>query len=189
MGSAAHGTYNISAGSLLVGKSEYVGYSGAGTFNQSGGTHTITGNLYLGYNNGSSGTFTLSGAASQLSATDEYIGYSSAATAVMQQTGGTNSAVYLSIGSGGQYQFSGGTLQINGVGLVNQGVFNASGCVGSLSIANGIADLSQGPLQNVGSLSVAPAPTGCCSCRPVSTRPVSPLARPPAAWSTWQGPR
>ena len=54
MGSAAHGTYNMSAGSLLVGKSEYVGNSGAGTFNQSGGTHTVTGNLYLGYNNGSS---------------------------------------------------------------------------------------------------------------------------------------
>ena len=83
------GTYNLSGSGLLSANSEYVGYSGTGTFTQSGGTHSIANSLYLGYNAGSSGTYSLSGSG-QLSAASEYVGYNPGATALFQQTGGTN---------------------------------------------------------------------------------------------------
>ena len=71
----------------------------------------------------------------------------------MEQTGGVNTAAYLSIGPGGQYQFSGGTLQLSGVGLVTR-VSSTPPARRHAEHRHGIADLSQGPLQNVGSLSV-----------------------------------
>ena len=49
--------------------------------------------------------------------------------------------------------FSGGTLQLNG-SLSNTGVFDGGGGTGTLTVTNGIADLSQGTLRNVGLMSV-----------------------------------
>ena len=88
------------------------------------------------------------GGASQLSAASEYIGYAPVATALVQQTGGTNAATFLSIGAGGQYQFSGGTLQA-GSGIANQGVFDAANQPVSID-AGGIVDLSRGTWEELG---------------------------------------
>ena len=70
----------------------------------------------------------------------------------MRQTGGTNTTNVLTIGSGGQYQLNGGTLQVNG-GLVNQGVFDGGNKPGSLG-ATGILDLTSGTWKNLGDTSV-----------------------------------
>ncbi len=53
---------------------QYVGSGGTGSFTQSGGTSAIRDYLYLGYGAGDSGVYALSGG--QLSAGDQYIGYS-----------------------------------------------------------------------------------------------------------------
>ena len=62
-----------------------------------------------------------------MSVPTEYIGYASGATATFQQSGGTNTTSLVSIGAGDRYQLSGGTLEINGGGLVNQGTFDGGG--------------------------------------------------------------
>ena len=149
------GSYSLGdSGLLSTGGSEYVGYSGTGTFTHSGGTNTVGGNLYLGSNSGSSGTYILSGSG-LLSATNEYLACNPGATALLQQTGGTNATGFLSIGSGGQYQFGGGALQITGPGLTNQGVLTFGGTASLSGGADCIIDLSQASLQNAGSLSVS----------------------------------
>ena len=89
---------------------------------QSAGTNAVSGTLYLGYNSTANSTYALSGTG-QLTAAGEYVGYNSAATASFQQTGGANTATNLTIGAGGQYLLSGGTLTING-SLVNNGTVN-----------------------------------------------------------------
>ena len=61
------------------------------------------------------------GGTGQLSAANENISYNSAATALFQQTGGTNAANTLAIGTSGRYLFSGGTLQIGSGGLSSPG--------------------------------------------------------------------
>ena len=111
-----------------------------GTFAQSGGTNTDSFTLYLGtVPRAAREPIALSGTG-QLSAASEYIGSNSAASASFQQSGGTNAATYLTISSGGQYQLSGGTLEVSG-GLVNQGVFSGGNSPATLD-ANGIVDLT-----------------------------------------------
>jgi len=146
----APGTYNLSSGLLSAASQyEYVGYLGPGTCNQSGGTNTVFG-LYLGYNAGASAKYDLSGSG-LLSAVNEYVGYSTAGT--LTQTSGLNQATYLSVGSQGRYQLSGGRLQVNS--LTNQGVLDGTGGYGLLAAQSGsIVDLSQGSLDNAGSLSL-----------------------------------
>ena len=70
----------------------------------------------------------------------------------MQQTGGTNSTTYLTIGAGGRYQSSGGTLQV-GSGLLNQGTFDGGNSSGTLE-ANCLVDLTSGTWTNLGTMSV-----------------------------------
>ena len=149
------GAYNLSGSGLLSANSEYLGYSGTGSFTQSGGTHT-TNSLYLGYNAGSSGSYSLSGSG-QLSATSEYVGYNSGATALFQQTGGSNASSFISIGSGGRYLLSGGMLDITGNGgISNQGVIDFTNSEGTLAIGNScIVDLSQANLTNVTAMTVS----------------------------------
>ena len=144
------GTFVLSNTGQLTAPAENVGVNGTGVFSQSGGTNTISGSLDIGCNSGSKGTYSLSGGA--LSAASEYIGLNSA-TGFVQQTGGTNTTGYVSISSTGQYLFSGGTLAISGIGLANQGLF--AGGSGLLSATSAIVHLSQGTLQNVGSMSVS----------------------------------
>ena len=148
-----NGTYTLSGNGQLSAANEYLGNaaSGTGGFVQSGGTNTVSTVLYLGYGSGSTGTYSLSGTG-QLSAVTEYIGFNSAASASFQQSGGTNAASYLTIGSGGQYQLSGGTLDVSG-GLVDQGVFSG-GLSPATLVANGIVNLTTGTWTNLADLSV-----------------------------------
>ena len=153
-----NGTYSLSGGQLsitgtFVDAGERIGCSGSGNFTQSGGTNS-TGSLALAYSSGSSGTYSLSGSG-LLSATNEYIGYYSAARALFQQTGGMNSVTYLSIDSGGRYQLSGGTLQING-GLTDSGIFDGGNSSAVLSSGSScILDFSTGSVQNTGATVVS----------------------------------
>ena len=71
----------------------------------------------------------------------------------MQQTGGVNTTTFVSIGAGGQYQFSGGTLQASG-GIANQGVFDAGNQPVSIN-AGGIVDLSSGTWKGLGDASLS----------------------------------
>ena len=155
--SGSNGTYTLSSGSLYA-NGETVGYSGTGTFTQCGGTNTLGsyGSLVIGDTSGN-GTYRLSGSGS-LSASTEYIGTSGTGTFV--QTGGSNAVGFLSIGNSSSYQFSGGTLQITGNGLVNQGVFNATNSTGILNVTGerNVVDLSQANLVNTGSMSLSVGP-------------------------------
>ena len=151
----SNGTYTLSSSAQWnLPPNTYVGYSGSGSLTQSGGA-VVTSNgyscdLYVGYNAGASGTYTLSGSG-MLTAHYEYVSYTAGAAAAFLQTGGTNSAVSLTIGSGGRYQLDGGALQLNGGGLESQGMFDAGAA--TLTGSNCILDLSQG--QNLQSLSVS----------------------------------
>ena len=129
----------------------YVGESGAGVLSQTGGTSS-QGNIYLGYFSGSAGTYNLGGSA-VLSATNEFVGCSG--TATFAQTGGFNSVGFLGIGKLGSYQYSGGTLQVIGGGLANQGVFDAVQTAGVLTVAgSAIVNFSQAVPVNTGSMSL-----------------------------------
>ncbi len=147
---------------MLSASAEYVGNSGAGTFTQAGGTNSVgSGGLYLGYNSGS-GTYTLSGSGVLL-AVAEYLGTdgygNSSGTGTFNQAAGLNAVNYLGIGSQGLYQFSGGTLQVTGGGLADQGVFDATQGRGLLTVTgSAIIDFSQGSLVNTSSMSLAIGP-------------------------------
>ena len=90
-----------------------------------------------------------------LSAAYEYLSCNPSATALFQQTGGTNSvATYLFIGTGAHYQLSGGTL--TSASMCNQGTLDGGGGTGTLLASTGsIVDLSQGTFVNIGQMSVA----------------------------------
>jgi autotransporter-associated beta strand protein len=109
---AGRGTYNLSGGQIAVAY-ERIGGSGIGVFNQSGGTNYIpyaqgyNNSLYVGQGTGN-GTYNLSGG--QLSAPTEYIGGTAGGTAVLHQTGGTNTTTDIVIGSGGTYDLNAGAL-------------------------------------------------------------------------------
>ena len=69
--------------------------------------------------------------------------------------GGSLSVNYFTIGSAGRFQFSGGTLHVNG--FANQGVFDPTGSTGALTVAgSSIVDFSQAALLNSMSLSIGP---------------------------------
>ena len=95
---------------------EYVGYSGSGSFSQSGGINGIDNGFYIGYNAGTAGTYNLSGSGVLLGYAneDEYVGYSG--TGTFNQSGGTNTAYLLTLGSAsgsgqiGTYNLSGNSL-------------------------------------------------------------------------------
>jgi autotransporter-associated beta strand protein len=160
-GPGSTGVYSLSGtGQLSTSGGISVGGSGAGTFAQSGGTVSLSwnqssgsyGTLYVGGGTGG-GTYSLSGGA-LLSApqTWEYIGGDGGA-ALFQQSGGSNAAGCISIGTGGRYLLTGGTLQIN-YALTNAGVFDGGNGAGTL-VANCLVDLTSGTWQNLGAMSVS----------------------------------
>ena len=57
----------------------------------------------------------------------------------MQQSGGSNATSFLTIGAGGQYQLTGGTLQISAA-MLNQGIVDGGNRPATLS-ANCLVDL------------------------------------------------
>ena len=134
------GSYSLSVGSLGSANGEYVGMSGPATFTQSSGTNNAY-NLWLGYNSNGSGTYTLNGGS--LSAGLEYVSLSGTATSFFNQSGGTNSVYYLSVGSHGDYSLTGGSLALaSSGGMVISGTFNGGGATDTLSINSSILDLS-----------------------------------------------
>ncbi len=74
---------------------------------------------------------------------------------MFQQSGGSNTANYLSIGRYGRYVQSGGTLSLINGSLVNQGTFDGGGGTGSLIASSAIVNLSQGAVQNTCSMSIS----------------------------------
>ena len=120
------GSYNLSGSGALAGGAVYVGYFGSGTFTQTGGTNNPGGGgLFLGSNAGGAGTYALGGSGVLTVAGTESVGSSGNGT--FNQSAGLNLVSYLNVGNLGRYNFSGGTLQVSGGGLANQGVFNGAG--------------------------------------------------------------
>jgi len=120
------GSYNLSAGGLLVKQGEYIGYNGTGTFTQTGGSSSVNGNLCV------SGTYNLSGLGQLGVLDDEYIGLDNK-TGTFTQTGGSNTAMDLKVGfSGtpGTYNLSAGQLFVEADGYIGKsgtGTYNLSG--------------------------------------------------------------
>ena len=85
--------------------------------------------------------YNLSGAG-QVSMQAEYIGKDPGATAVVRQSGGTNTASYVAIGQNDQYTLSGGSLQINS-GLENDGLLNFAGGPAVVNANNAIINLAR----------------------------------------------
>jgi hypothetical protein len=140
---------SLTANSLTAGL-EYVGFTGAGSVTQTGGTHSVTANgtngLFLGYAAGSSGTYTLSGAAATLSVPNavEYIGFSGAGT--FNQSAGTHSvAAFLLLGNNagslGTYNQSGGVNTdgglILGASAGSAGTYNLSNSASLTALGGG----------------------------------------------------
>ncbi len=119
--SGSSGAYSLGGSGQLSASVEYVGSSGTGSLIQSGGANNVA-LLYLGDDFGGNGAYSLSGSG-QLSAASEFLAATAGATATFQQTGGTNAASLVLIGSGGSYLLGGGLLQVNS-NLLNQGVFS-----------------------------------------------------------------
>jgi hypothetical protein len=114
IGDGGDGTYTMSDGGLTIYGSQGIG---SGTFNQSGGTNTVSNFLDVGNYPGATATYTLSSGSlvqnPMGSGAPEQIGYSG--TGYFNQTGGTNTTLFLNIGTGGAhstgtYTMSGGTL-------------------------------------------------------------------------------
>ncbi|HUB25527.1 MAG TPA: hypothetical protein VL992_08850, partial [Tepidisphaeraceae bacterium] len=115
--------YNYSSGLFTV-NTEYVGTDNVAEYTQTMGVNDPV-ELNIGYNPGETGTYVLTGSGT-LEAT-ETVGFQGVGT--LNQTGGTNLAANLSIGTNGAYLLSGGVLN---AGVINSsGVFNQTG--GSLS--------------------------------------------------------
>ena len=124
---AGTGNYNLNNGTLNVSGNTYVGYndpSAAGsTFNQQGGS-VATQNLYIGGSpDGTSGTgtYNLNNGALNVSGTT-YVGYNGAGT--FNQSGGTHAASNILVGTGGTYNYSGGTIK---GAFTNNGHVNVTG--------------------------------------------------------------
>jgi autotransporter-associated beta strand protein len=148
------GSYNLSGAGLLWSRQVVVGVSGTGTFAQSGGTNGFENlvELDVGFSSGY-GTYSLSGSGVVLGS-NENIG--SFGSGTFNQMDGLNSTAYLTIGTSGRYQFTGGTLQVTRFGgLVTEGVFDASGSAGLLSVSgSAIIDFSHAVPINSGSMSL-----------------------------------
>ena len=197
------GTYSLSAGTLSA-QTEQVGCAGTGTVTQSGGSNTVSSLLLgsdansglnvvggkgtydqsggttaaaclaLGCDPGSTAKYVLGGTGS-LAAANEYVGYSSAATATFQQTGGSNSVTSLSIGPGDQYVLSGGTLSVSG-SLLNSGTVNGGNGAATL-VTNCLVDLTSGTWKDCSTGPSRSAVAGWRSCRRgLRLRPASPAS-------------
>ncbi|HOI73736.1 MAG TPA: hypothetical protein PLO63_06255 [Syntrophales bacterium] len=146
--STGSGTYELSGGSLVVGGSERVGYSGSGSFTQTGSstTHTVGANLVIANEAGSSGTFNLEGGTLRVgyfynnsTSEDMYTDGSTfvgmGGTGTFTQSDGDHIisgglTLGQESGSQGTYTLSGGTLAVSThehVGVSGKGVFEQQG--------------------------------------------------------------
>jgi hypothetical protein len=155
--------------SLNVDFNEFVGSIGTGTLSITGGANHITGSpsipagLLMGFQAGASGSASLSGGSLSVDY-EEYVGYDG--TATFAQSGGTNSARYLTLGfnnGAGTYTLSGGVLSTTSGATIlgyfaGDGAFNHSGgthAAGNLylgvnsSSATGVYSMSNGAVLSV----------------------------------------
>jgi fibronectin-binding autotransporter adhesin len=89
-----------------------------------------------------------------LSASYQYLAPSG--TGVFTQSGGESTISNLTIGGGGRYVLSGGTLQIPQGGLALAGTLDGGNMAGNLNVAgSGVVDLSQGSFANTESMSLS----------------------------------
>ncbi|MEI8373857.1 MAG: hypothetical protein WCJ35_13600, partial [Planctomycetota bacterium] len=171
--SGSTGSYQLSGGTLSSGY-QYVGRYGTGSFTQSGGVNSVipysstySGVLNLGYYSGSSGTYSLSNG--QLTTYQTNVGYysSQTCTGIFNQSGGTHTVNYLTVGSTSKYNLTGGLLQITN-GFTDYGTLDFGSGTGKISGAAGSwIDLSQTSIlnasrgtMNLGSNSVLVVPAG-----------------------------
>ena len=112
------------------------------------------GSLVLGSTLGS-GTYQLADGQS-MTVGKERLGVSG--TGNFNQSGGTHTLTYLSIGESGQYTLSGGIFNIAG-GFVNKGTIDCDGTGEIIVSASSILDFSQGNILNAVSKSLS-VPTG-----------------------------
>lgn len=172
-GAGGNGTYNLNSGQLGS-KTQYVGFRGTGSFTQSGGTNSVTSSLRLGFYSGASGTYNLCGTG-ELSTIAEYVGGSGSGSFV--QSGGVNRVGILSLaadadgsgsytlsggllvsasiskGSGAAaFNFSDGTLQVNGSFSTSVPMTVRSVGSGAIFDTAGYAVTLAGPLSGPGSL-------------------------------------
>ena len=135
--SNSQGEYSLGGSGFLSAYGEFIGAVGltsSAVFNQSAGTNTVTNELQLG-----SGTYFLSGSA-PLSAYGEYVGaIGETASAAFSQSGGTNTVTNQFELDGGIYCLTGGALIVPNVSG-SGGVFNFGG--GTL-VANSSFSTSQ----------------------------------------------
>jgi autotransporter-associated beta strand protein len=185
-GAPTSGTIEMTGGSFAA-TMEMIGYMGGiGTFSQSAGTNTISDLLYLGFGNdsnlttGSMGTYNLSGTG-QISAHLIYVGENllnaayPVGSGLLQQTGGSNTAISLSVRNQGVYRFTGGLLQING-GFDNGGVVNFDGGAAVINAsANSIVNFGRpgSSLQNMQAASVTVLGANSLVILPAGVTPAS----------------
>jgi hypothetical protein len=151
-GTGHSGTVEMIGGVLYVDYFEYIGYSGTGTFTQTGGTNTIafsssSAGLYLGYNSGSNGTYNLSGTGQLYTSYQVYEVIGISGTGTFTQTGGTNTATYIKIGTAGTYTLSAGILNLNG-GFENQGILDLSNTSAVINASSSFLDLRSAIITN-----------------------------------------
>jgi hypothetical protein len=139
-GATGSGVVSMFSGNLNLNSSQLaVGYSGAGTFLQTGGAVTSTNSsVIIGSTPTGIGFYKLSGGALSISNANLMVGVSSGSQGRLIQTGGLVSAQLVVVGSDfanggtGQYDISGGTLQMSNhlnLGTESVGTFNQSGGV------------------------------------------------------------
>ncbi|WP_143890935.1 hypothetical protein [Desulfomicrobium baculatum] len=152
------GAYTLHSGTFTAG-GVVVGQGGSGTFRQTGGVAAIRGNLELGAVFDSIGTYELSSGSLDVSGL-EHIG--GKGTATFTQTGGSNTAGSMTVGTGSNYSFQGGSLTVTdtinnyglfqGAGEINVETFNNDGTLapgnspGTLSITGDFNQGSEGIL-------------------------------------------
>ncbi len=144
------GVYNLQGTGKLTASEEMIGLAGRGVFRQSGGENIVGESLRLGDQAGSEGTYELSGGF--LSSPEVKVGVQGTGTFI--QTGGVHQAGLLAIGPNGQYEYSGGDLQIQG-GLRVDGTLDLTNAAASLTFAGGIVDVSAGTVANASNASLS----------------------------------
>ena len=108
-------------------------------------------NQFIPPPNPSEGRYELSGG--QLNAKELFIGF----TGQLKQTGGSATLGYLSIASGGLYEFLGGSFKVT-AGVDLRGTLDLGGITTQLAFDGGLINLSRGSILNAGNTSLAVGP-------------------------------
>jgi hypothetical protein len=118
----SEGIYNLNTGTLNVNGFITLSFEGIGTINQRAGTtNTVASDIYMG---GTNGTYNLYGGDLLVQGGQGLI-VGTFSTGTFNQTGGTNTSTYLSLGgaagSNGTYNLSNGSLQVTHDAIIGHG--------------------------------------------------------------------